>query len=68
MEATIAQFEPRLKRAKVRMEPIDGNYRSLRFVIDGMLCMDPSPEPVSFDTVIGLKSGNCKVSGGPNAG
>src|SRR5215469_13793324 len=25
MEATIAIFEPRLKRAKVRMEPLDGN-------------------------------------------
>src|SRR3974390_437053 len=30
METTIATFEPRLKRARVRMEPIEGNYRSLK--------------------------------------
>src|ERR1700758_3039861 len=49
MEAAIAIFEPRLKRAKVRMEIVEGNYRMLKFVIEGLLCMDPSPEPVRFD-------------------
>ncbi len=67
MEATIAQFEPRLKRAKVRMEPVEGNYRSLRFVIDGMLCMDPSPEPVRFDTVLELSKGAYEVKGDDGA-
>lgn len=37
MEAAIAMFEPRLKRAKVRMEAAEGSFRSLRFVIDGLL-------------------------------
>lgn len=63
MEATIAQFEPRLKRPKVRMEPVEGNYRMLKFVIDGMLCMDPSPEPVRFDTVLELGKGQYEVKG-----
>lgn len=67
MEATIAQFEPRLKRAKVRMEPAEGNYRSLRFVIDGLLCMDPSPEPVRFDTVLELSKGAYEVKGDDGA-
>lgn len=67
METTIAQFEPRLKRAKVRMEPVEGNYRSLRFVIDGMLCMDPSPEPVRFDTVLELSKGAYEVKGDDGA-
>jgi type VI secretion system protein ImpF len=32
-----------------------------------MLRMDPSPEPISFDTVIELKSGSCRLSGGGDA-
>ncbi len=39
MESAIAIFEPRLKRAKVRMEQVEGNYRMLKFVIEGLLCM-----------------------------
>ena len=66
---TIKMFEPRL--ANVRLVPVetsDAGIQQFRLRIEAMLLMDPSPEPVSFDTVIGLKSGNCKVSGGPNAG
>ena len=43
MESSIAIFEPRLKRAKVRMEAVEGSYRSLKFVIEGLLCMDSAP-------------------------
>jgi type VI secretion system protein ImpF len=67
--ATIKMFEPRL--ANVRLVPIEASEKGIqqfRLRIEAMLLMDPSPEPVSFDTVIGLKSGNCKVSGGPSAG
>lgn len=67
MEATITQFEPRLKRPKVRMEPVEGNYRVLNFVIDGMLCMDPSPEPVRFDTILELGKGAYEVKGDDGA-
>jgi len=35
--------------------------------IEAMLRMDPVPEPISFDTVIELKSGNCRLSGGDDA-
>jgi len=63
MESAIALFEPRLKRAKVRMEPVEGDYRSLRFVIEGLLCMDPAPEPVRFDTVLELGKGVYEVKG-----
>ena len=38
------------------------------FRIEAMLLMDPSPEPVSFDTVIGLKSAIARISGGANEG
>ncbi len=67
--ATIKMFEPRL--ANVRLVPVEASesgIQQLRLRIEGMLLMDPSPEPVSFDTVIGLKSGTCRISGGPNAG
>jgi len=63
MELAIGIFEPRLKRARVRMEPVDGNYRSLRFVIEGLLCMDPAPEPVRFDTVLELGKGEYEIKG-----
>jgi type VI secretion system protein ImpF len=67
--ATIKMFEPRL--ANVRLVPVENSemgIQQFRLRIEAMLLMDPSPEPVSFDTVIGLKSGNARISGGPNAG
>ena len=63
MELAIAIFEPRLKRAKVRMEITQGNYRALNFVIEGLLCMDPAPEPVRFDTVLELGKGEYEIKG-----
>ncbi len=67
MESVIAVFEPRLKRAKVRMERVEGAYRALRFVIEGLLCMDPAPEPVRFDTVLELGKGQYEVKGDDGA-
>jgi type VI secretion system protein ImpF len=68
--AAIKTFEPRL--ANVRLVPVESadttGIQQLRLRIEAMLLMDPAPEPVSFDTVIGLKSGTCRISGGPNAG
>ncbi len=63
METAIAIFEPRLKRAKVRMEKVEGSFRTLKFVIEGLLCMDPAPEPVRFDTVLELGKGEYEVKG-----
>jgi type VI secretion system protein ImpF len=63
MESVIAIFEPRLKRAKVRMEREEGGFRSLKFVIEGLLCMDPAPEPVRFDTVLELGKGEYEIKG-----
>lgn len=63
METAIAQFEPRLKRVRVRMELLEGSFRTLQFVIEGLLCMDPAPEPVCFDTVLELGRGEYEVKG-----
>ena len=67
--ATVKQFEPRL--ADVRLVPAEYSepgIQQFRLRIEAMLLMDPSPEPVSFDTVIEVKSGVCRLSGGANAG
>jgi type VI secretion system protein ImpF len=69
LQATVKLFEPRL--ANVRIVPLEmseSGIQQFRLRIEAMLLMDPSPEPVSFDTVIGLRSGTCRISGGANAG
>jgi len=63
MESTIAIFERRLKRAKVRLEPVGGSSQSLRFVIEGLMCLDPTPEPVRFDTTLEMGKGVYEVKG-----
>jgi type VI secretion system protein ImpF len=69
LAAAIKLFEPRLLNVRlVPVESAEGGVQELRFRIEGLLAMDPSPEPVSFDTVVELRSSNCRVSGGPNAG
>jgi len=67
--ATIKLFEPRL--GDVRIVPVEmpgTGLKEFKLRIEAMLRMDPSPEPVSFDTVIELKSGACRISGGANEG
>ncbi len=68
LESTIAQFEPRLANVRVTMEPVSENARLLRFVIEGLLRVDPAPERVTFDTVLELSSGRYQVMGEPGAG
>lgn len=63
MEVAISAFEPRLAGVKVMMEPAGERTRVLRFVIEGMLIIDPAPEPVSFDTVLEVTSGVYEVKG-----
>jgi type VI secretion system protein ImpF len=67
--SAIKLFEPRLLNVRVvPVESSESGVQELRFRIEGLLAMDPAPEPVSFDTVVELRSSNCRVSGGPNAG
>jgi type VI secretion system protein ImpF len=66
--SAIKLFEPRLLNPRiVPIESSEAGVQELRFRIEGLLAMDPSPEPVSFDTVLELRSSNCRVTGGPNA-
>ena len=66
--STVSLFEPRLANVRVAMvETADSAKKDVRLRIDAMLRMDPVPEPITFDTVIELKSGNCRVSGSEDA-
>jgi type VI secretion system protein ImpF len=69
METMIAVFEPRLMGVKVSMVPTEkGALPQLRFVIDGLLAIDPMPEHISFDTVLEITDGEYHVRGEPGAG
>ncbi len=64
METALATFEPRLAHAKVQFVPAgEGKTHMLRFVIEGMLRVDPAPEFVSFDTVLETVNGAYEVKG-----
>jgi type VI secretion system protein ImpF len=69
LEQTLAIFEPRLRRLKVvPLEAAAGTQHVLRFQIEGLLDMDPSPELISFDTTLQLSSGQYDVKGEASAG
>jgi type VI secretion system protein ImpF len=65
---TINLFEPRLANVRLTwLDTPDGLKSEVRLRIEAMLRMDPAPEPISFDTVIELKSGHCRLAGGDDA-
>jgi len=69
LQAGVKAFEPRLANVRITsVEVASVGSRTLRFRIDGLLMMDPSPEHVSFDTALELTSGEYKVKRDGNAG
>ena len=67
IQTAIAAFEPRLTGVKVALAPeVSGGLPEFRFIIDGLLRMDPMPERVSFDTVLELSDGEYRVRGEPS--
>ena len=61
VENALKIFEPRFLNLKVTLEPISNIERLLKFRIEAQLNIDPSPEPIAFDTVLQLGSGDFKV-------
>jgi type VI secretion system protein ImpF len=62
-------FEPRLRGIQVvPLEPAAGSPHVMRFQIEGLLEMDPTPEHISFDTTLQLSSGEYQVKGDSSAG
>ena len=63
LEDAITNFEPRLRRIRVSIEPQREHDRTLRFRVDALLRTDPSPEPVMFDMVLQLNTQEYVVQG-----
>ena len=67
IETAVTTFEPRLDGVRVSLVPVAGQSRVLRFVIDGMLRIDPLPEHVVYDASIELTSLEVSISGDDRA-
>jgi len=63
VEQAIANFEPRLARVNVTLEPPRDNDRALRFHIEALLRLEPAPELVTFDAVLQLTTQRYVVQG-----
>jgi type VI secretion system protein ImpF len=64
VEETIAAFEPRLENVKVALMPSErAQFGEVRFAIEAMLKLDPTPERVTFDTVLEPGRGAVAVGG-----
>jgi type VI secretion system protein ImpF len=54
IEAAISAFESRLQRVRVSMTTPGQTDGALHFRIEAQLRVEPSPEPVTFDTILQL--------------
>jgi type VI secretion system protein ImpF len=63
LEHVIAAFEPRLERVRVTLDEPKQHDKALRFRVDALLRVDPTPEPVTFDTVLQLVTQEYRVKG-----
>jgi type VI secretion system protein ImpF len=61
IEEAVRRFEQRLEGVVVTVEPARPTDRVLRFRIDARLKIEPAPEPITFDTVLQLGSGEYEV-------
>jgi type VI secretion system protein ImpF len=69
IQRAIASFEPRLRAVQIdEVSPSGERSRLVRLVIHAVLDMDPSPERISFDTVLDLSTGQLEVKGESGAG
>lgn len=61
VETALRVFEPRFMNLKVTLEEINSVERGVRFRIQATLRVEPTPEPVVFDTVLQMGSGGFEV-------
>ncbi|HEX8566108.1 MAG TPA: type VI secretion system baseplate subunit TssE [Pyrinomonadaceae bacterium] len=61
IETALKQFEPRLIDLRVSLEAPTAVERLLKFRIEARLKVEPAPEPVTFDTILQLGSGEYQV-------
>jgi type VI secretion system protein ImpF len=61
IRSALTFFEPRLQAVTVTIEPATDEGRGIHFTIEGLLRMDPAPEPIFFDALLEPSSGEYKV-------
>ena len=61
LESAISTFEPRLEDINITLLPLGDLERSLHFRIEARLRIEPAPEPVTFDAMLQLSSGQYLV-------
>jgi type VI secretion system protein ImpF len=64
VEEALTTFEPRLSNVHISVieENGESHRRELRFVVEATLRLDPTPEQVTFDTVLHFSSGQIDVA------
>jgi len=62
IEQTIRRFEPRLAEVHVVLLDADNTLEAtLRLRIEGMLRVEPAPEPIAFDTLVDAATAEVQV-------
>ena len=61
VETALRIFEPRFINLKVSLEELDRVERGLKFRIQATLRVEPTPEPVVFDTILQVGSGDFEI-------
>lgn len=61
VEEAIGRCEPRLRDVHVQLIQEEGIEKNLHFRVDGLLKVEPAPEPVAFDTVLHLTTQEYEV-------
>ncbi len=61
IERALRIFEPRFMNLKITLEEINSVERGVKFRIQASLRVEPTPEPVVFDTVLQVGSGAFEV-------
>ncbi len=61
IETALRLFEPRFMNLKVTLEEMSSVDRGVRFRIEANLRVEPTPEPVVFDTILQVGSGEFEV-------
>ncbi len=61
IETALRIFEPRFMNLKVTLEEINSVERGVKFRIQATLRIEPTPEPVVFDTILQVGNGGFEV-------
>ena len=62
IETALRIFEPRFMNLKVTLEEINNVERGVKFRIQATLRVEPTPEPVVFDTILQVGSGAFEIT------